>query len=223
MNPLFTPKDPTSEQQVADKLREYILAGDLPVGEFLSQRKLAELAGSSVISVRGALRQLENEGLIENVPRVGVRIPQETPSAVRDRYLVRTALETAAVQKICGELPNEAKEKLLEMAGKLDRLAGNQTAESYLEFGRLHHDFHLLIAQSADSPLLVQMLRRVINPSLMMVNAARSWKRPSDLHQNHTKLAEAITKNNPSEAVQAIQEHIQVGLESELAALRYPS
>jgi DNA-binding transcriptional MocR family regulator len=64
---------PTSEQQVTDRLRRHILAGELPVGEFLSQRKLAELAGTSVISVRGALRQLENEGLIENVPRAGVR------------------------------------------------------------------------------------------------------------------------------------------------------
>jgi len=60
MKPYFTPKEPTSEQQVADKLREHILTGTLPVGEFLSQRKLAELTGTSVISVRGARRQRKN-------------------------------------------------------------------------------------------------------------------------------------------------------------------
>jgi hypothetical protein len=41
MNPLFHTQEPTSEQQVADTLRNHILAGELPVGEFLSQRKPA--------------------------------------------------------------------------------------------------------------------------------------------------------------------------------------
>jgi DNA-binding GntR family transcriptional regulator len=219
MNPLFNHNEPTSEQQVADRLRETILAGELPVGEFLSQRKLADLTGTSVISVRGALRQLENEGLIENVPRAGVRIPQDTPSSIRDRYFVRTALESAAVEKICGNLPDEKKEVLKEMAVQLDRLMKIHTEETRQEFARLHHDFHLLIAESTGNPLLVQMLRRVINPSLMMLNAARSWRQPSAPHQNHVVLAETIIKGHVDQAIETIREHIRVGEESELAAL----
>ncbi|MGE4490265.1 MAG: GntR family transcriptional regulator [Kiritimatiellales bacterium] len=211
--------EPTSEQHVTERLRKHILAGKLPVGEFLSQRKLAELTGTSVISVRGALRQLENEGLIENVPRMGVRIPQDTPSSIRDRYLVRTALETAAVRQICTHLSDDAKEHLIDIARQLDQLAETHTKKSAETFARLHHDFHLLIAEQAESPLLVQMLRRVMNPSLMMLNAARSWEKPSELHQNHTKLVQAIVSKNTETAVQSMQAHIQVGLESELAAL----
>ncbi len=219
MNPLFNRKEPTSEQQVADKLRNHILAGELPVGEFLSQRKLADLTGTSVISVRGALRQLENEGLVENVPRMGVRIPQDTPALIRDRYLIRKALETVAVEQVCGKLTEEAKVSLKELAIKLDQLAGTHTAKTWPEFAKLHQNFHLLIAESMESLLLVAMLRRVINPSLMMLNAARSWKAPSELHQNHTQLAKAILSGKTDEAVAAIQSHIQIGLESELAAL----
>lgn len=210
---------PTSEQQAADALRDAILQGKLPVGEFLSQRKLAELTGSSVISVRGALRQLENEGLLENVPRMGVRIPVEAPSAVRDRYLVRKALETTAVERVCGNLPQETAERLVKIAHELDRLVVEHTAQTYSEFARLHQKFHLMIAQSSGSPLLVQMLRRVINPSLMLLNAARSWEHPSELHQNHTALAEAIIEGNTHNAVDEMQSHIQTGLESELATL----
>lgn len=219
MNPLFNSQEPTSEQQVTDRLRNHILAGELPVGEFLSQRKLAELVDSSVISVRGALRQLENEGLIENVPRAGVRIPQDTPSSIRNRYFVRTALETAATEQICGTLTDAQAEALRLMAGELDRLMALHTDETRQEFSRLHHDFHLLIAESTGNPLLVQMLRRVINPSLMMLNAQRSWQQPSELHQNHTELATAIISGDRSQAVASIRAHIDVGLESELAAL----
>ena len=210
---------PTSEQQVANVLRTAILEGKLPVGEFLSQRKLATLAGSSVISVRGALRQLENEGLIENKPRFGVRIPEDTPAVVRDRYLIRKALETTAVELIHGKLSEDIKEKLMDMAVDLDRLAKENTEETYLEFARLHQEFHLLIAETAESPLLIQMLKRVINPSLMLLNAKRSWQNPFELHGNHIDLATAITSENVETAVQVIQAHIQSGLECELATL----
>jgi len=212
-------KEPTSEQQVADKLRSSILAGELPIGNFLSQRKLAELTGASVISVRSALRQLENEGLIENVPRAGVRIPQDTPSSVRNRYLVRRALESAAVEQICCQLSDQTVASLKQMGAELDRLAGTPTEENAPVFARLHYDFHLLIAESTGNPLLVRMLQRVINPSLMMLNASRSWQKPSELHQNHTKLAEAIISGNKTDAVKAMQAHIQIGLESELSVL----
>ena len=143
----------------------------------------------------------------------------ETPSAVRDRYLVRKSLETTAIEQICGNLPTETANRLMEMARELDSLATNHTAETYPEFARLHQDFHLMIAESTGSPLLTQLLKRVINPSLMLLNAARSWERPSELHQNHTILMEAITSGDPGKAVQEIQSHIQIGLESELATL----
>jgi DNA-binding GntR family transcriptional regulator len=210
--------EPTSEEQVTEKLREAILSAQLPVGDFLSQRKLAELTGTSVISVRGALRRLENEGLAENVPRMGVRVPRDTPSSIRDRYMVRTALETAAVRRISGSLPDEDKQNLLAMAKKLDQLAANHTEKNIPDFARLHHEFHLRLAERAGSPLLVQMLRRVINPSLMMLNAKRSWTAPTELTQNHTRLAEAIISGDETRAVTEMEEHIRTGLESELAA-----
>lgn len=210
---------PTSEQQVSEKLRTAILEGELPVGEFLSQRKLAKLAHSSVISVRGALRQLENEGLIENVPRMGVRIPVETPAVVRDRYLIRKALETTAVEQVHGKLSDEIKETLIDTARELDRLAREHTADTYLDFARLHQEFHLLIAETSGSALLVQMLKRVINPSLMMLNAKRSWQIPVEQHANHALLAKALVGEDPGNAIRAIQTHIQIGLESELATL----
>lgn len=219
MESIFTSKEPTSEQQVADKLRLHILAGNLPVGEFLSQRKLAEWTGSSVISVRGALRQLENEGLVENVPRAGVRIPRETPSAVRDRYLVREALETAAVRKVCGTLSPDTAKHLMKTAESLDKLASEGKPGNYSKFGTLHHDFHLCIAEHAGSPLLVQMLRRVINPGLMLLNAKRSLQIPSESHRNHVRLATALIDGPVEEAIEVMKAHIQTGLESELAAL----
>jgi DNA-binding GntR family transcriptional regulator len=211
--------EPTSEELVADKLRTHFIEGRLPVGEFLSQRKLAELAGSSVISVRGALRQLENEGLVENVPRLGVRIPVETPTAVRDRYFMRHILESAAVERIAGNMAADTALQLLRLARKLDELATPQSESTYPPFAAMHVEFHLLIAHCAASPLLEKQLKRVINPSLMMLNAKRSWQAPSEIHADHVALANRIIQGPAEEAVADMQRHIRQGLESELAAL----
>ncbi len=219
MNHTFTAKEPTSEQQVADLLRDRILAGDLPVGEFLSQRKLAELVGFSVISVRGALRQLENEGLLENIPHCGVRIPKETGAVIRDRYFVRTVLENAVVEQICGKLDGKAAEKLEELAEELDRLAEDRSDATIRRFAELHQEFHLLLAESAGSPLLVQLLRRVIHPSRMILNARRTWEVSPGTHGNHRILMDAILQGPADAAAQIMQDHIRAGLDSELAAL----
>jgi DNA-binding GntR family transcriptional regulator len=213
-------RSPTSEQLVTDKLRKHIMANELPVGEFLSQRKLADLTESSIISVRGALRQLENEGLVENVPRMGVRVPQESRSALRDRYFIRKVLETAAVEQFCAMLSEEVKDNLMRMAKELDRMAEEHTVESQSEFAHLHHQFHLFIAQTASSPLLTKLVRRVINPSLMALNATQSWETRSESIQIHTRLAECLVGGNVKMAIRAIQEHIRVGLENELADLQ---
>jgi LacI family transcriptional regulator len=58
--------------QLADVLRKEIAAGVLPVGEKLgSIRELARRHEVSVITVKGALRQLSDEGLIVSRPRRG--------------------------------------------------------------------------------------------------------------------------------------------------------
>ena len=55
----------TSSEKAYQALLREILGGSLPKGEFLSQRMLAELADTSIISVREALKRLEYEYLLE--------------------------------------------------------------------------------------------------------------------------------------------------------------
>ncbi|MBL4702200.1 MAG: GntR family transcriptional regulator [Phycisphaeraceae bacterium] len=59
----------TSEQITYERLKDLIVDNKLPQGEFLSQRKLAESVGATLVTLRSSLRSLENDGLVENVPR----------------------------------------------------------------------------------------------------------------------------------------------------------
>lgn len=212
----------TSEEKVLCALRKGILSGKFPVGEFLSQRKLAEETDSSVISVRSALRQLENEGLIENIPRWGVRIPKETCETIQDRYLIREVLETFAVEQVCQKLSPQQTKHLSDRADRLELLIENADAKTTAEFAHIHHEFHLYIAQCSNSPLLEKLLQRVINASFMLLNARSTWVNLSVKGISHRELAEVIINGPVRDAVNAMRSHVHTGLHHELESLDGP-
>ena len=73
----------TLRESITSAIREKILTGGLQPGCKLTEQKLAEEFGSSRAPIREALRQLEQEGLIEYSRNVGARSkrsPLRTPT-----------------------------------------------------------------------------------------------------------------------------------------------
>lgn len=203
----------TNEEIVYEKLRQIILNGELPRGEFLSQRKLAERSEAAVVTVRAALRTLENEGLIENVPRWGVRIPVEDEAALRDRYFMREVLEAAAVARMLEVSSTQHYDTLLNSAKKIDELATETEDRSHV--AQVHFEFHQQIAKYSGSPLLIETLERINLRVLMFYNAQYAWAPRFD-PGDHVQLVADIFSGDPSLADKATREHVRRGLEREL-------
>src|SRR5262245_5016510 len=101
--------------QVLDSLREAIIAGRLAPGRRLTERELIEMLGVSRTVVREALRQLESEGLIANIPNKGPVVRELTPDEARDLYAIRSSLEGLAA-RLFVENADDAKVKELARA-----------------------------------------------------------------------------------------------------------
>jgi DNA-binding GntR family transcriptional regulator len=86
--------------QVHRRLRNEILAGQLPVGERISPPEIARRLGVSTTPVRDALRSLEEEGLVETSPRRWTRVAAPNARLAREMYPIIAALEEFAVQTI---------------------------------------------------------------------------------------------------------------------------
>lgn len=210
----------TKEDLAYQGLKELIVLGELPRGTFLSQRMLAAKCGVNVVTVRGALRQLENDGLIENVPQWGVRIPEETEEAVRDRYFLREILEVAAVRRIVARRHEIDPAELTAKAAACDTLS-TEPGDDYKKYAERHYAFHQALTNLSGSPRLAEAYARLWMRTVMLWNAERGWHRGYDrsprLHQDLTR---AILEENEETAVAAMVEHIRHGLELELAALK---
>ncbi len=213
---------PETQEDIAyTRLKDLILDGKLEIGEFLSQRKLADKVKTAVVTVRGALRTLENEGLIENVPRWGVRIPPLTEESARDRNYMREVLETAGVEKIAGSLSEEKAEKLRTLAETCDSFDYTDK-DQIRDYAEAHLAFHLFISECSGSPLLSSSLEHLLARDRMVLNARFGWARGtvSTEKNHHSSLAEIIIGGPLEKAKTAIKKHVQDGIRSELEAIK---
>ncbi|WP_051798048.1 GntR family transcriptional regulator [Catenuloplanes japonicus] len=80
----------------ADRIREAILAGEVPPGGPLREVELAAALGVSRGSVREGLWILEREGLVRSAWHRGTSVIDITPEDVREVYAVRAALDRLA-------------------------------------------------------------------------------------------------------------------------------
>ena len=86
-------------QDILFGLRSGILSGEIPAGTRLLEIPLATELGVSRGPVREALRQLEQEGLVEFFPHRGAVVVGVGESEIETIYAIRALLEERAFAK----------------------------------------------------------------------------------------------------------------------------
>jgi DNA-binding GntR family transcriptional regulator len=104
-------------EQVEQRLRQAITGGHFRPGDRLIERELCALLGVSRSSLREALRQLEGEGLVVNIPHKGMVVATMTREQVKEIYQVRAVVEGLA-GRLCADQMTEALETALRAAMK---------------------------------------------------------------------------------------------------------
>ena len=87
----------TYVRQAYRTIKAHILENRFQPGHQILEQQLANDLGMSRTPVREALIRLQNEGLVELIPRRGMRVVPLAPEDLREIYEVLTALEVAAV------------------------------------------------------------------------------------------------------------------------------
>lgn len=99
-------------------IRRRILDNDWPPGHRALEQEVALALGMSRTPVREALLRLSSEGLVEVIPRHGVRVLPVSPNVMLEIYQVLTALECMATELIARRKPSAAELKPLQDATK---------------------------------------------------------------------------------------------------------
>jgi len=99
-------------------IRRRILDNVYPPGLQALEQTLATELGISRTPLREALTRLQEEGLVEMIPRHGMRVLPVSPTDMREIYVVLTALESAAAELLAQRRPSDAELKPLVEASR---------------------------------------------------------------------------------------------------------
>ncbi|KNE82977.1 MULTISPECIES: GntR family transcriptional regulator [Streptomyces] len=193
----------TLRQQIAEALRDEVLAGRLPAGQHIAVKEIAEQYGVSATPVREALVDLSAQGLVDLEHHRGFQVHRFTPQDFRDMVEARTLIVDGifrhAVQRILDALTPAAVRSLrrradeavrASRAGDLDVLIGHD-----LRFWRE-------LGQLVGNPYIRDMLDRVRVQS--WVFAVPYLRREADLAgrlwSGHGDLADAVAARDEQAA-----------------------
>ena len=95
----------TLRENVVDVIRMKIFNHELAPGMRIIEQDISDELGVSRGPIREALRQLEQEGLVEYVRNVGCSVKNITLEDIYEIYLLRATYEILAV-KLCGPVPH---------------------------------------------------------------------------------------------------------------------
>ena len=192
---------------VADLLREKVVNGSFTPGQRLVEASLADEMDVSRGTVRDALKELEDEGLIENIPRRGTYIVDLGPADVREVYDLRAAIEMRAVRLVVERSPRGAPQvQLRQIIERIEKavIAGDGRRAQELDMA-----FHGELYRLSGSRRLEEAFRRIL-PVMRLVNRSRHQLFPTlaDVPREHLPLVEAIESGSIAGAEEAIDHHL---------------
>ncbi len=191
---------------VFETLRQAILSGRLQPGERLMEIHLARQLGVSRTPVREAIHKLEQEGLVNMVPRRGAVVAKITRSDLEDVLEVRATLEDLCVRKACHTMTAEDLDALDQAAA---RFAECVEHGDLMECAQADVVFHDIISESTGNRRLIQILNnlreQIYRYRLENLKDRETWP---ELIQEHRTICEALRGKDEEKAREAIRIHI---------------
>jgi GntR family transcriptional regulator, vanillate catabolism transcriptional regulator len=200
------------------RLREMILAGELPSGTRIAELAIVEKLGVSRTPIRAALVRLEQEGLLEGLPNGGFAVRTFSERDAADAIELRGTLEGLAARLAAERgAPAVVLAEAHKCLSDVDEVLGRRSLDdaAFLRYVALNQKFHNLLSEMAGSPTLQRELERVVNlpfasPSAFVVLQANSPQSRDMLivaqHQ-HREVLHAIEQREGSRAEAIMREH----------------
>ena len=206
----------TVSRQVYYQLRSMIAKGELLPGSPLVLRELADKLKVSRMPVVEAIRRLERDGFVTDVPKWGASVREWTREERLEAYCIRRALEGEAARFFVMRAEEQDKRKLVELSDRFDRLVGVDP----IACDEADVDFHLHIVRSTRFQRLAELVENskietatILGLSLVSLKKSKRAFDPKQDLGCHKPVVKALLGKNPEIATRAIWRHIDSVLE----------
>ncbi|UUO08850.1 GntR family transcriptional regulator [Blastopirellula sp. J2-11] len=200
-------------------IQQRILSGDLPAGSQISELALAKEIGMSRMPIREAIRQLEVEGLVRQVPRFGTIVHSLDRAEMAELYEVREALESHTAESVAGRLTADDTQmlsllckRLLQVAKELrDSNEPTFSPELLQSFLAADMGFHMVILRAGGNRRMMKIVSdlRVLSRIFTAKREPHDLKIVVNVYRFHRRILRALKNTNGKMARYWMQEHIR--------------
>lgn len=195
----------TLRERIVEEIRLRIVNQELPPGMKIVEMELAKEFETSRAPIREALRQLENEGLVEYTRNAGCSVKDITVRDAYEIYLMRSNYEMLAVKIMDGKIPADTihnMEMILEKMKNIDE-------EHYLDVFKLDNELHGELVKMVNLPRLYKAWEvlnygNVITSRTKNLNKGKIVKRQ---FTRHKEMVDACIEGNCEKICDMISAH----------------
>jgi DNA-binding GntR family transcriptional regulator len=202
-----------STDRVYAALRRKVIDSELSPGSQILEQELAMMLGVSRTPLREALVRLENEGLLEIIPRHGVRIIPMSVADMKEIYQVLVSLESTAAAALASKPPSDA--ALDELDAIYDRMDALLKRGDITDWALEDERFHLKIVELAGN----RRLREIVSNCWDQAHRARMFTlrlqthpQPAQSMKEHRQIMAALRKRDAARAESLLRSHRERGL-----------
>jgi len=200
----------TLREQVARRIRQALLTGELKPGQRIKEIRLAEALGVSRPTLRESLQQLVHEGVLVQVPYKGIHVAQPTAAELADVAEVRVALETMAALKLSRDPQGPAMAAVrAALQTHLDAVDAGDDVQSDVT----HLELHRAIWDQSGSVTLRKLWPLVGSQIQLALTFDQATVRdPQRDRRLHCKLVEVIEAGDEAAIVAEVHAHIHASV-----------
>ena len=206
----------TLAEQIAARVRDDVLSGQLPAGRRLSQEALAEQYAVSRVPVRDALRMLHAEGLVSTHPRLGTTVAALSAPDLEELYELRLALEPLVSRLATPHMRSSDGE---EMQRQLETMAAARR-DSRAWFVA-HAAFHRALNERSGRQRMCVLVDNLRAQTERYVRAYQVLEWPAtELQREHELVLAAVRQGDPDEVAVVVRQHLEIVRDRMLDHLR---
>ena len=183
-----------------EEIKRRILSNAYPGGFHVLESALSEELGMSRTPLKEALVRLENEGLVEVMPRRGMRVLPLNAQDIADIYQVLSSLEVLAARVLAGRKDNG--ESVARLQAEVERMKAALERDKIEAWAVADERFHRLLVDETANPRLAAAARTLLDQSQRFrMHTLRMREKPLRSTRSHERLVAAIRRHDPEKAV----------------------
>ncbi len=208
-------------EQVALRLRQMLVEGQIPPGAKLNERELAEVLNVSRTPLREAIKMLAAEGLVELVPNRGAIAVSLNESDVLNTFEVMAGLEAMSGEMAAQRITDA---ELAEIRAMHYEMMAAYTRRDLSAYYRINATIHEAINAAAKNPVLTATYNQV-NARLQALRFRSNqdgdkWDRAM---KEHDRMIEALSARDAAAMRAVLLAHLRNKRDVVLEQLRSES